>query len=230
LLFHSNGTLYCGINGSSAGGNTPGTPTDFSQIRRPDNVLRGPYKGPKVPALTNVKETQEDFLFRIERGGYYGHPNITRGEFVLNGGNLTGGKDIADVPDYPIGTPPDRNRRGYLMSFGKNLSPCGVIEYKSPVFNGQLLHKILFVRYSGGDDIVVLTPAADGSISESLTGIEGFTQFMNPVDLIEDPLSGNIYVAEFGGKCITLLRPKPIARSSRVCRQLIAPPHQFVAR
>lgn len=219
LLFHSNGVLYCAVNGSSAGGNTPGTPADFSQIHRPDDATFGTYKGPPVPALNDVKHTQEDFLFRIEKGGYYGHPNPVRGEFVLNGGNLTNGKNIADVLDYPPGTPPDRNWRGYLLSFGKNLSPCGVIEYHGSAFSAALNHKILYVRYSGGDDIVVLTPAPDGAISESLTGIEGFTQFVNPVDLIEDAGSGDIYVAEFGGKRLTLLRPKLNAQSKRVCRQ-----------
>ena len=52
--------------------------------------------------------TDSQFLFRIERGGYHGHPNPSRGEFVLNGGNLTDGKDTADVLDYPPGTPPER--------------------------------------------------------------------------------------------------------------------------
>jgi len=217
ILFHSNGAIYCGVNGSSAGANTPGTPGDLSQIHRADDAVRGPYKGPAVAALTDVKHTQEDFLFRIEKGGYYGHPNPTRGEYVLNNGNLTGGKDPADVLDYPPGTPPDRNWRSYDFDFGKDLSPCGVIEYQSPAFNGALRHKILFVRYSGGDDIVVLTPSADGAITESLTGIDGFTQFVNPVDLIEDPPTGNLYVAEFGGKRLTLMRPKPGA-SDRVCR------------
>jgi hypothetical protein len=219
ILFHSNGSIYCGVNGSSAGANTPSTPADFSQMHRADDALRGPYKGPAVPGLTDVKHTQEDFLFRVEKGGYYGHPNPTRGEFVLNNGNLTNGKDPADVLDYPPGTPPDRNWRPYVFDFGKDLSPCGVIEYQSPAFSAALQHKILFVRYSGGDDIIALTPAPDGSIAESLTGIDGFTAFVNPVDLIEDPPTGNLYVAEFGGKRITLLRPKPGGKSERVCRQ-----------
>jgi hypothetical protein len=29
-----------------------------------------------------------------------------------------------------------------------------------------------------------------------------------PLDLIEDTLTGNLYVAEFGGSCISLLKPK----------------------
>ena len=222
ILWHSNGSMYCGINGSAAGGNAPGTPDDFSKVRRTD----GPYTGPRVPALVDVKQTEDDLLFRVEKGGYYGHPNPARGEFVLDGGNPSGGRDPARITDYPVGTLPDRNWRGYCFSFGKNLSPCGVIEYQSDRFGGALKGKILFVRYSGGDDIIALTPGASGNITEALTGIAGFTQFVNPVDLTEDPISGAIYVAELGGKRLTLLRPLQgeFAASRRVCRQIVTPP------
>ena len=33
--------------------------------------------------------TQNDYLLRVEKGGYYGHPNPARAEYVLNGGNPT---------------------------------------------------------------------------------------------------------------------------------------------
>ena len=227
ILWHSNGWMYCGINGSAAGGNTPGTPTDPARIpQRIDAERFGPYTGPTVPALRDVKQTEDDLLFRVERGGYYGHPNAARGEFVLDGGNPTGGKDTAEVTDYPVGTQPDRNWRGYVFSFGKNLSPCGVIEYQGDAFGGALNGRILFVRYSGGDDIITLTPDAGGNITEALTGIAGFTQFVNPVDLTEDLVTGNLYVAEFGGKRLTLLRPMTgtLAMSRRVCRQIVNPP------
>ncbi|HXE54653.1 MAG TPA: Ig-like domain-containing protein, partial [Tepidisphaeraceae bacterium] len=226
ILWHSNGWMYCGINGSAAGGNAPGTPKDFSKIHRPDESLHGPYTGPRVPALWNVRETEDDFLFKIEPGGYYGHPNPVRGEYVLDGGNPTNGADTAEITEYPVGTQPDRNWRGYAYSFGKNLSPCGVIEYRSNAFGGALSGKILFVRYSGGDDIIALTPNPSGDITEALTGIAGFTGFVNPVDLIEDIRSGDIYVAEFGAKRLTLLRPLPgtLAASPRVCREEVGAP------
>ena len=43
------------------------------------------------PASANVSATQHDFLFRVVDGGYYGHPNPQRCEWVLNGGNPTAG-------------------------------------------------------------------------------------------------------------------------------------------
>ena len=226
ILFHSNGSMYCGINGSSSGGNSPGTPDDLSNVHRPDQPVNAPYAGPRVPALKDVKDTENDLLDRVVKGGYYGHPNPTRGEFVLDAGNQTGGAYAAEILDYPKGTAPDRNYRGYVFNFGKNLSPCGVIEYQGNAFGGMLRGKILFVRFSGGDDIIALSAAPDGAITESLTGIDGFTQFVNPVDLIEDQKTGNIYVAEFGGKRITLLRPRSmqLASSKRVCRQNVNVP------
>ena len=223
LLWHSNGNLYAGVNGSAAGGNTPGTPDDLSRVpRRIDSDVNGTYTGPRVPALKDVRETEDDFLFRVEKGGYYGHPNPSRGEYVLDGGNPGNAQDPAEFPDYPVGTRPDRNWRGSIFSFGKNLSPCGVIEYRGDAFGGALTGKILYVRYSGGDDIIVIAPTPDANVKEAYTGIRGFTQFVNPVDLTEDPSTGNLYVAELGGKRITLLRPAQTP-STRVCLQSVPP-------
>ena len=55
LVWTSDGQLYAPANGSAAGGTTPA--------------------GPRRPGLPRVDITQHDFLFRIDKGGYYGHPN-----------------------------------------------------------------------------------------------------------------------------------------------------------
>src|SRR3954451_19536641 len=95
LVWHSNGNLYAPTNGSAAGGNTP--------------------LDPKQPGtkLTNVRDTEHDWLFRIPAGGggYYGHPNPTLGHYILNGGNPTSGADKYEEPSYPVGTKPDPNWR-----------------------------------------------------------------------------------------------------------------------
>jgi hypothetical protein len=202
LLWHSSGRLYVPINGSARGGNTPASPDET------------------VPALHDVS-TQPDFLLNAVRGGYYGHPNPARGEFVLNGGNPTAGPDPAEVGEYPIGVKPPASWRGSAYDFGKSVSPNGVIEYKSAALGGRLRGKILATRYSGGDDIIVLAVGPGGNVIESLTGIEGFTRFVDPIDLVEDPRSGNLYVAEFGGQRLSLLRPIPGGHSSQVFRQII---------
>ena len=84
--------------------------------------------------------------------------------------------------------------------------------------------KILVARYSGGKDIFVMTPAPTGEITEFITGIDGFTHFYDPLDLAEDPATGYLYVAEYGGKRITLLRPVQGGVSKRVIRQAVSPP------
>ena len=228
LLWHSNGSLYAGINGSAAGGNAPATPaTGAERIHRLDSELRGPYAGPAIPSLSNIPETEDDMLFKIEQGGYYGHPNPARAEYVLNGGNPSPGPSPYPVHAYPPGVLPDRNWRPAIYSFGKNLSPCGVIEYQSPLFGNALKGKVLYVRYSGGDDILALSLDDHGNVAESLTGVDGFTHFVNPVDLIEDPASGSLYVAEFGGQRITLVKPASpqgtgqAAASHHVCRAAV---------
>ena len=101
MLWHSNGHLYTSTNGSAAGGNTPGTPNGSVIPRRIDQAEHGPYNGPEVIGLKNVPMTEPDLFLKLERGGYYGHPNPTRGEYVLNGGNPTGGKDPFEVVSYP---------------------------------------------------------------------------------------------------------------------------------
>lgn len=211
LVWHSNGRLYVPTNGSAAGGSTPATPNPLPAqcARRLDAGGNGPYTGPALPGLANVPTTQHDYLFRVERGGYYGHPNPARCEWVLNGGNPTAGSDPAEVGQYPVGTGPDRNWRGAAYDFGLNRSPNGVIEYRGNVFGGVLRGRLLVVRYSGGDDIVVLEPGgAQQDIVGAQSGLTGLTGFTDPLDLTEQPGTGNLYVSEYGGQRLTLLRPR----------------------
>lgn len=190
LVWHSNGNLYVPTNGSAAGGRTPDNPAT--------TVNEG---------LTKVA-TRNDYLFKIPSGGggYYGHPNPKRNEYILNGGNPTNAVDTAEVvkpfPDspysgYSVGTQPDPNYQGFAYDFGRNRSPNGVIEYKGDKFGGALKNKLLVVEYSGGDDILALNPGADGNIPRgNVTKV--FSGLTDPLDLIEDTKKnfGNLYVAE----------------------------------
>jgi Bacterial Ig-like domain/Glucose / Sorbosone dehydrogenase len=206
LIWHSNGHLYCPTNGTAAGGNTPASPVGVN---------------PGVPALIGVP-TQDDFLFEIDPaspGGYYGHPNPTRGTYVLNGGNPTIDVDPAEVaptPDggvgYPVGTFPDANWRGSVLNFGRNRSPDGVIETKSGVFGGAMQGRLYVVEYSAGDDILALPiPPGGGPIDRNAV-LQVASGLSDPVDLAEDVTTGNLYVAELvqgglGGGSIVLLTP-----------------------
>lgn len=209
LTWHSNGRLYAPTNGSAAGGNTPSIPASLpaSCAKR---INGQSYTEPAdVAGLTNVQKSQNDWLFRVVKNGYYGHPNPLRCEWIMNGGNPSSGGDNAEVDEYPVGTQPDPNWRRAAFDFGDHKSPNGSIEYRSDIFDGKLKGKLLVVRYSLSDDIIALTPGgSNGDIVGSEEGISGFTGFNNPLDLIENPANGQLYVIEFGppGQ-ITLLRP-----------------------
>ncbi|HRK31721.1 MAG TPA: PQQ-dependent sugar dehydrogenase [Tepidisphaeraceae bacterium] len=209
LLWHSNGQLYTGLNGAAAGGNTPG------------NTRAGK---PIVPPIYDIKETTHDLLLKLEKGKYYGHPNPIRDEYVLMGGNPTREVDPQEIKSYPVGTDPQANFSPPAFDFGYSVSPNGLTEYKGNAFGGKLNGKILVTRYSGGKDIIVLTPGADGSIVEATTGIEGFTQFSDPLDIVQHPTNGNLYVAEYGGRQITLLRPNEKGVSRSVFLQVVGRP------
>jgi hypothetical protein len=217
LLWHSNGFLYAPINASAAGGNTPGSP--------PNDAAHKGEMCRVVPALTNVRETLDDYLFRIEPGAYYGHPNPKRNQFVLNGGNPTPGIDPEEISAYPVGVRPEKHFRTAVFTFGKNLAPTGTIEYRNATaFNGLLRGKMLVCRYSGGDDVVILSLGPSGEVLELISGVEGLTRLMDPLDIAEDVATGNLYVSEFQPKRLTLLRPRrgEAAISNRVFRQSVS--------
>jgi hypothetical protein len=201
-IWMSNGQLYAPTNGSAAGGYTPAF-TGGTAPQRIDQAVNGPYTGPTVPAINDVQTTESDYLYKIVQGGYYGHPNPSRGEYVLDGGNPTAGVDPDEFTQYPVGTMPDRNRRAPAYNFGRNYSPTGAIEYRGGALNGRLLVE----RYSGGDDIVAIQLDAAGNVAGVQSGLAGMTHFVDPLDLVQDPNNGNLYVSEDGAKRITLLRP-----------------------
>jgi len=187
LIWTQDGHLLAPTNGASAGGNTPA--------------------GPGVPGLNAVPQVESDYLYNIVQGGYYGHPDPARNQFVLDGGNPTSGADPAEITAYPVGTQPDPSYQFPVFDFGLHRSPDGVIQYSGNVFNGALNGKILVDEYSAGGDIVVLTPGANGTITSEQRHIAGLSGFDNPVNLVEDPANGYIYVSELGAKRITLLVP-----------------------
>jgi hypothetical protein len=201
LLWHSNGRLYTGLNGAAAGGNVPA--------------------GPSSPAINNIRATTNDLLLVIDRNGYYGHPNPSRNQFVLMGANPTSAHDPQEIDEYPVGTKPETGFRSPAFDFGKSVSPNGLTEFTTSHFGGLLNGAILVTRYSGGKDVIVLKPGPDGTIVESITGIDGLKGFSDPLDIVQDASTGNLYVAEYGGRQLTLVRPREGASSGKVFRQTV---------
>jgi glucose/arabinose dehydrogenase len=178
LLWHSNGQLYVAGN-ESASGNTPAGP------------------GNNPPALTNLP-AYDDYLARIVAGGYYGHPNPTRGEYVLNGGNPTTGTDPFQVNEYPVGTRPDPDwNAARLFDMGLNRSPNGLAEYTSSAFNGALRGTLIGVEFSAGDDVYAATLNASGAVTGTTRLIGNLD---NPLDVAVDPRTGNLAVTEYGNE------------------------------
>ncbi len=197
LVWHSNGQLYIPTNGTAGGSRSPAS---VPGTRRPDGSF---YSGQQIPALSG-NESQRDWMFRVDPNlpiGYYGHPNPLRGEYVHNRGPI-------DCAQYPPNISADVNYRGVAYDFGFNKSPNGVIEYKSEANNGNLKGAMLVCRYSGGSDLIALYPdGPNGDIRTDKIGIPGFDGFIDPLDLVENPLNGYLYVSDVGRQEIFLLRP-----------------------
>ena len=93
-------------------------------------------------------------------------------------------------------------------TFGTSASPNGTIEYQSRgrLFNGALDGKLLIARLNG-NDIIVLSLDSAGNVAEAITGIAGLTNFVQPLDLAQDRETGCVYVAEYRGGKLAMLRP-----------------------
>jgi glucose/arabinose dehydrogenase len=182
LCWHSNGNLYGGVNQNDGTG-------------RADTPSR-----PGVPSLRSVFPDED--LVRIVEGGYYGHPNPSRKQYVLMGGNPTAGVDPWEVPEYPVGVQPDPNFNPANLIFNlksiNGTSANGCCEYRLP---GPLNGRLLICFYEGTHTLHTFAFNASGTAvtdhrpllaenGESLT----FTQ---PLDVTVHP-SGRIYVADFG--------------------------------
>ena len=203
-VWTDDGHLFAATNGSSSGGNSPASGSGPFTGTRIDESTNGPYTGPVIPAENDLP-TQPDFLYDVKKGGYYGHPNPLRDEFVENGGNPTSGVDKNEVTAYPVGTQPDRNYRSSVFNFGSHESPDGMIEYKGNAFGGVLNGDLLVAQYAGGSNILDLSRNG-GTITDTEQSIAGLTGFNEPLALAEDNATGNLYVGEYGGQAIMLLR------------------------
>lgn len=215
LVWHSNGNLYLPVNGSMKKQSTPtSNPEDPNYIAP---VAPFKNKGRKdIPGLDLVGPAQNDRLFRVEQGGYYGHPNPLRGEYILN----EGAKDVDDSAYDNV--KPDENYRFPVYDFGKHASPNGIIEYKSNALGGRLQGMLVVARFNVYYDLMFIkldennldkvNAAYDGSFL-------GLGNMNHPLDLIEDSRSGNIYVSEFGGEGkITLYKPS-LNKSPQIAHQ-----------
>jgi glucose/arabinose dehydrogenase len=179
LCWHSNGSLYGGVNQNDGVGRSD-TPS-----------------APGVPSLHAV--FPDEGLVRIVDGAYYGHPNPSRKQFVLLGGNPTSGPDPWEVPEYPVGVRPDPNFNPANLVFNlKATSADGCAEY---TLSGPLHGRLLVCFYEGTQTVHTFAFDASGkTVTDDrplLDENEEALRFAHPLDVAVHP-SGRIYVADFG--------------------------------
>jgi hypothetical protein len=181
LCWHGNGSLYAGVNQNDTGERTP------------ENQARG------LPA---VSARPDEPLIRIVGGGYYGHPNPAREEWVLMGGNPTAGRDPWEVSELPVGTLPERhfaaeNLIANLVPLGGQ-SADGCAEWRG---EGPLQGRLLIAFYTSARTIHTFAFSADGTqvvAEEPLCDNRGSPlKFGAPLDLVIDDAHGRVYVADF---------------------------------
>ena len=180
--WHSNGSLYGGVNQNDGTGRAD-TPA-----------------APGVPSLSAV--FPDEPLVRIVKGGYYGHPNPSRGQVVLLGGNPTAAADPWEVPEYPVGVRPDPNFNPANLIFNlksiNGTSANGCAEYRHP---GPLRGRLLVCFYEGTHTLHTFAfNAAGTAVTDNRPLVDGRGEpitFTQPLDVTVHP-SGRIYVADFG--------------------------------
>ncbi len=221
LVWHSNGELYVPINGSMGGKNLPTSNPEDERYIAPFGKY-AEYDGPKnIPAIDNYAYSMPDFMYRIEKGRYYGHPNPIRAEYVLNRGD----EDV-NHSSYR-GIKPGPNYHQPIHDFGLHASPNGIVEYKNDAFGGKLQGMMLVTRYNMYHDLFLMEPSPDGKgIKRTFDGEHlGLSEFHEPLDVTMNPDNGIIYVSELGGKGQIVLviprdgRPLPNAMAARTPKE-----------
>lgn len=178
LCWHSSGNLFAGVNMNDTNETTPARD--------------------HLPAVTT---RPAEMMLRIAEGKYYGHPNPSRNEWVLLGGNPTSQVDPWEVATLPVGTNPESNFDPSLLirdlEKDKGPSADGVCEWTS---SGSLQGRLLFCFYTATRGVHSYKVTADGrnvTDHQPLVGEDNrILRFGAPLDIVHDP-RGWLYVADF---------------------------------
>lgn len=181
LCWHSNGALYAGVNQNDTG--------EWS----PENQAR------QLPAIS---VRADEPLLRIVEGKYYGHPNPSRNEWVLMGGNPTPDEDPWEIRQLPVGTQPEATFDPSLLIYNlvriDGQSANGSAEWRGA---GPLKGRFLICCYTSSRAIHSFAFSKDGSrvtADEPLSDHTGAPlKFGAPLDLVIDNANSRVYVADF---------------------------------
>ena len=158
-------------------------------------------KTPGHEGLPTVNTRPAEMMLRIVEGKYYGHPNPSRGEWVLLGGNPTASVDPWEVRELPVGTEPEANFDPSLLvrNLEKDKGPSadGVCEWTS---RGPLQGRLLFCFYTATRGIHSYRVTSTGHHVEDHQPLvdkkDRVLRFGAPLDIVHDP-RGWLYVADF---------------------------------
>ncbi len=178
LCWHSGGSLFAGVNMNDTNEQTPGR-----------------------DGLPPVNVRPAEMMLRIVRGRYYGHPNPSRNEWVLLGGNPTAGVDPWEVPQLPVGTRPETRFDPSLLirnlEQDKGPSADGVCEWTTA---GPLQGRLLFCFYTATRGLHTYRVHSDGTgVDDPQPLMETENRMLRlgaPLDVVQDP-RGWLYVADF---------------------------------
>eukprot|EP00898_Chlorokybus_atmophyticus_P002564 jgi/Chlat1/3308/Chrsp22S03465 len=172
VMWHSNGHLYCGVNGL-------GLPATVPYRPYPDCEGTLTYQFPLDPRDPG---SQPDLFLMVEEGLHYGHPSPVKGQCVFFDGK------------FQNVTITDPNYRPPLVNMGDHKSPNGIIEYKANRFCGTLKGDILITEYSLPDDVLRVRMSQDGRAVVSMTPL--VNGFLDPLPILETP-DGTLIVGSF---------------------------------
>ena len=178
LCWHSSGSLFAGVNMNDTNDKTPGR-----------------------DGLPSVNTRPAEMMLRIVEGKYYGHPNPSRNEWVLLGGNPTDQVDPWEVAALPVGTQPEKNFDPTLLirNLEKDKGPSadGVCEWTS---SGPLAGRLLFCFYTATRGIHSYEVTDNGQgVTDHQPLVDSrnrILRFGAPLDIVHHP-RGWLYVADF---------------------------------
>ena len=211
MTYNAATNTYTQVSAAGIPGFAQSNGRDLTAACRARDAREPQFVPTSVPAIGN-HPTQRDTLYDVVEGGYYGHPNPTRCEFVLHEGNLDAQPELwarsgrIEVPRWA--SRPTSTTRASRTTSSTTSRPNGTIEYKSNTFGGQLNGRLAIVRFSNNNDLIFLQAAlptapswADRPRSASRVcrtrRSRASAGFLDPLEIIEDTRNGNLYVNQY---------------------------------
>jgi glucose/arabinose dehydrogenase len=179
MYMHSNGMLYSTDNGPN------GSPTSGYALR--NCVADRSVDGPGYP----------DKLLNVKQGGYYGNPDVTRGQ-----------SDPRQCTYHPPTEPSNNGYTAPLATFPS--STDGIHEYYTNNFQGAMRGHLLLSRFEGELYDVQLTPDGEQVASQRVLTQKGGLSVAVSRD-------GTIVVANYGNGKLSMHRPvEPVPSSTYI--------------